>query len=578
MKTPFLAAEAIPYTAYMPFRGFFRRRRRVSTEIQPDEIFIDASNLPSFDTDQFEGRLERPIDQRSYLLLSLVFLLIFLSYAGRAGLLTILRGTAYAELSEKNRLEQSYVFADRGIIEDRNGIKLAYDSHESGDPFARRIYAPYRGLGTVLGYTRAPAKDSTGFYYQDRYIGAEGVEKSFDARLTGVNGEKLSETDALGHIVSESTIAQPKPGETITLSIDAELTQELYNAIAQRAEESGFSSGAGAFMNVETGELIALTSYPTYDPQTMTDKKDQAAIRGYLKDTRMPFLNRATTGLFTPGSIVKPFFAIGALEENIISPTKQIYSSGALIVPNPYDPAHPSVFKDWKAHGWVDMRKAIEESSDEYFYAVGGGTPGQEGLGITRLEKYARLFGFGSPTGIEGFSEKVGTVPNPAWKAQNFPDDPDWRLGNTYHTAIGQYGFQVTPLQALRAVSAIANGGYLVQPTVEAGKKGARQKIDVDPSHVQIVKEGMRLSAQNGTAKALNVNYIEIAAKTGTAEQGVAKDKVNSWVMGFFPYEHPKYAFVILLERGPRANLFGSPGVARLVLDWMWQHDSLYLK
>lgn len=497
---------------------------------------------------------------------------------GRAGLLTLVRGTAYAELSEKNRLEQSYVFADRGILEDRNGNKLAYDSHESGEPFARRIYAPYRGLGTVLGYTRAPAKDSTGFYYQDRYIGAEGVEKAFDARLVGVNGEKLSETDALGTIVAESTIAQPKPGETIRLSIDADLTQELYDAIAQRAQESGFSSGAAAFMDIETGELIALTSYPTYDPQTMTDKKDQAAIRAYLKDPRMPFLNRATTGLFTPGSIVKPFFALGALEENIINPLKSIYSSGQLVVPNPYDPERPSIFKDWKKHGYVDMREAIAVSSDEYFYTIGGGVPGQEGLGISRIEKYAKLFGFGSPTGIEGFSEKAGTVPNPAWKAENFPDDPTWRLGNTYHTAIGQYGFQITPLQALRATAALANGGFLVTPTIEAGKKGAKQKVNVDPAHVRIVAEGMRRSAEHGTAKALNVNYIEIAAKTGTAEQGVAKDRVNSWVIGFFPYERPKYAFVILLERGPSANLFGSPGVARLIFDWMWQHDSPYLK
>lgn len=561
----------------MPFRKLFKRRRRMSAEIAPDEIFLDSSNLPSFDTDQFEGRLEQPLEQRSYALLGILFACVFIGYTARASVLTLVRGQTYAELSEKNRLEQTYVFADRGIIEDRTGIKLAYDSHETGEPFARRIYAPYRGLGTVLGYTRAPAKDSTGFYYQDRYSGAEGVEKSFDVRLSGINGEKLSETDALGKIVSESTIAAPKPGETIHLSIDATLTEEMYNAIAQRAQESGFSSGAGAIMDVETGELIALTSYPTYDSQTMTDKTDQAAIRAYLKDPRMPFLNRATTGLFTPGSIVKPYFALGALMEHIIDPLKNIYSSGQLVVPNPYDPAHPSIFKDWKAHGYVDMREAIAVSSDEYFYTVGGGVPGQEGLGIVRLEKYARLFGFGEPTGIDGFTEKAGTVPNPEWKKANFPDDPTWRLGNTYHTAIGQYGFQITPLQALRAVAALANGGYLVTPTIEKGKEPVRKNLNLDPAQLKIVQEGMHQSSLVGTAKALNVSYMTFGAKTGTAEQGVAKDKVNSWVMGFFPYEKPKYAFVILLERGPRANLFGSPGVARLVFDWMYTNKSPYL-
>ena len=562
----------------MPWRRFFRRRRASYAEIAPDEIFIDSSNLPSFDTDQFEGRIEQPLEQRSYVLLALLFIAIFLGYGFRAGFLTIVQGTAYAELSEKNRLEQTYVFADRGIIEDRNGNKLAYDSHDAGEAFAKRIYASYRGLGTVLGYTRAPAKDSTGFYYQDRYIGAEGVEKSFDVRLTGTNGEKLSETDALGNIVSESAISAPKPGETIRLSIDAELTQELYDAISQRAGESGFSSGAGAIMDVNTGELLALTSYPTYDSQTMTDKTNQAAIRAYLKDPRMPFLNRATSGLFTPGSIVKPYFALAALEEKTISPNKQIQSVGALIVPNPYDKTKPSVFKDWKVHGWVDMREAISVSSDEYFYAVGGGVPGQEGLGIERIEKYARLFGFGSPTGIVGFTEKSGTVPSPAWKKLNFPEDPEWRLGNTYHTVIGQYGFQVTPLQALRAVSAIANGGHLVTPTIEMGKIGPKETLPVSQENLRIVKEGMRQGALTGTAKSLNVSYMQFGGKTGTAEQGVAKDRVNSWVMGFYPYESPKYAFVILLERGPRGNLFGSSGVARIVFDWMYTNNSPYLK
>ncbi len=561
----------------MSWKKVFTRRRFISPEIEPDEIFIDSSNLPSFDTDQFEGRIEQPIAKRSITLLSIFFIALVLGYAWRAGVLQIQHGTAYAELSDKNQLTESYIFADRGILEDRNHTKLAYDSHDAGSAFARRIYAPYEGLGTVLGYSRPPVKDTSGFYYQDRYVGAEGVEKSFDSRLMGENGQKLSETDARGNVVAENTVLDPKHGETITLSVDAELTQELYDAIAERAQQSGFASGAAAVMDVETGELIALTSYPTYDSQVMTDKTNQTAIRGYLADKRLPFLNRATSGLFTPGSIVKPFFATGALTEHVIDPLKQILSTGALIVPNPYDKEHPSVFKDWKAHGWVDMRQAIAESSDEYFYAIGGGVPGQKGLGISGLEKYARMFGFGSPTGIIGFTEKAGTVPNQAWKAANFPDDPDWRLGDTYHTAIGQYGFQVTPLQALRAVSAVANGGTLVTPVIEVGAKGPIQKLPLDDANMEIVREGMRRSAQIGTAAALNVDYIHIAAKTGTAELGAKKDRVNSWVMGFFPYEHPKYAFIVLLESGPRKNLFGSPGVMRLVFDWMHNHDSAYL-
>ena len=430
----------------------------------------------------------------------------------------------------------------------------------------------------MIGYTRAPAKDATGFYYQDRYIGAEGIERAFDERLRGTNGLKLSETDALGNVVSESTIAAPKHGEAIELSIDVVLTQALYDALAHRAVESGFVSGAAAVMDVQTGELIALTSYPAYEPQVMTDKTDQAKIREYLSDPRMPFLNRATTGLFAPGSIIKPYFAFGALAEGTISPEKQIQSTGQLVVPNPYFPDKPSIFRDWKVHGWVDMRHALSVSSDEYFYAVGGGVPGQQGLGVARLEKYARLFGFGSKTGVNVFPEEEGTVPSEAWKKEVFPDDPDWRLGNTYHTSIGQYGFQVTPLQALRAIAAIANGGTLVVPTIEKNAQGATTNIGLQESHVNIIHDGMRLAVTEGTAKALNVQYVTIAAKTGTAEVGVLKDKVNSWVTGFFPYENPKYAFVLMLERGPRANIFGAPGVMLGVFDDMWRKDSPYIK
>lgn len=552
----------------MVWRRLLRRRRR-DVEIHPDEIFIDSSNLPSFDTDQFEGRIERPIARRSLMILYGGFVIVALALLVRVGSLQIVQGTAYAALSEANRLSHEYIFADRGIITDRTGVELAYDSHETGKEFPRRLYADFRGLGQILGYAKAPAKDSSGFYYQDRYVGIEGLEKTFDAKLAGENGLKISETDAKGTIVSESTISQPKHGETIELSIDAALTQEFYDAIAARVEESGFRGGAGALIDLSNGELLALTSYPSYDPQIMTDRSDQSVIKGYLSDKRQPFLNRVTNGLFTPGSIVKPFFAIAALQENIIDPLKQILSTGSLTVPNPYNPDKPSVFNDWKAHGWVDMRHAIAVSSNVYFFEVGGGFEGQQGLGIERLDSYAKLFGLGDPTGLTAFTEAQGTIPSPEWKKEHFPDDP-WRLGDTYNSAIGQYGFQITPLQMLRAVGGIATRGTLLTPTILKGEVGEKiNDLPFSNAEYQIIHEGMRLGAIEGTAKALNVDYVKFAAKTGTAELDSAKKYVNSWVMGFFPYEHPRYAFIILLEHGPYKNLYGSAGVMRTVADWM---------
>lgn len=563
----------------MPNFRIFSRRSRRSSEIQPDEILIDSATVPSFDSDQFEGRIERPISRRSIVLLMGMFGLVACAMIVRTSNLQLIDGTAYASLSEENRLSHVYIFADRGEIVDRNGVELAYDSHETGAEVPRRVYAPYRGIAHIVGYAKAPAKDASGEYYQDRYVGVEGIERALDATLQGTNGLKISETDARGKVISESTIADPKHGEKVSLSIDVRLNQELYDAIASRAEASDFQSGAAAIMDVRTGEMLAFVSYPEYAPQVLADRTDQAKIRAYLADSRMTFLDRVAAGQFTPGSIVKPFFALAALEEGIISPSKQIQSTGAISIPNPYAPDKPTIFRDWKAHGWTDMQKAIAVSSDVYFYAIGGGYGDQPGLGIDKLGEYARMFGFGSETGIGTFTESEGVVPSREWKEKAFPDDPTWRLGNTYHTAIGQYGFQVTPLQVLRAVSALANGGVLLTPTVIAGEQGPRTTLSITPANLEVVEEGMRKAASpGGTAQALSVNYVDIAGKTGTAELGVNKDRVNSWVMGYFPYESPRYAFVMILERGPRANLFGSAGVMREVFDWMHIHTPEYLE
>lgn len=241
-------------------------------------------------------------------------------------------------------------------------------------------------------------------------------------------------------------------------------------------------------------------------------------------------------------------------------------------VPNPYDPSNPSIFTDLKAHGYVNVFKALAYSSNVYFYQVSGGyTPtGQKGIGITKLEEYFKTFGFGDDIDDEFLGGQSGTIPNPKWKAENFDGD-DWRLGDTYFTAIGQYGVQVSPIQIARAVSAIANGGKLIEPTIKLDDSVTILKnIDnIKKENFDIVQRGMRDAVLYGTAKGLNIPGAEIAAKTGTAELGVSKAKVNSSVIGFFPYQDPKYAFVVLMEQGSSTNMIGGVAVMRQVLDWI---------
>lgn len=170
-------------------------------------------------------------------------------------------------------------------------------------------------------------------------------------------------------------------------------------------------------------------------------------------------------------------------------------------------------------------------------------------------------------------------IPTPEWKEKNFPGDP-WRIGNTYHASIGQYGFLVTPLQALRATAAIANNGTLPTPTILVGASPTThsEELPFRKEHLQIAREGMRLAVTEGTAKGLNIPEIPIAAKTGTAELGLTKAYVNSWVVGFFPYEKPRYAFVVLMEKGDVHNTLGGVYVMRQMFEWMYAYARDYVE
>jgi penicillin-binding protein 2 len=562
---------------------FFKKRRSYTdAEIYPDEIFLDARNLPKFDVNQFEGRLEKPIPKSVPFVLGGLFFLFVVVYVSQIWVLQVKRGEAFAERSENNRLRHTSIFSNRGIIYDRNGIELASNVINPNEPdFAERVYAPIKGIAHVVGYLKYPTKDSAGFYYKTEYDGKDGAEKIFNSELSGENGTRIVETNALGQIKSESVVVPSKDGKHINLSIDSGIQNEMYKAIENASEKYGFKGGAGLIMDIYTGELIAITSFPEYNSNIMTNGRDKDTISGYQKNTNNPFLNRAVSGLYTPGSIVKPYVALAALSEKIISPNKKILSTGSISIQNPYNPEQKTVFMDWRPQGWVDMREAIAVSSNVYFYAVGGGFEDQKGLGITNIEKYLKMMGLDEKTNINLLGEVSGTIPNPKWKQKVFNGDA-WRLGDTYHTSIGQYGFQMTPIEAVRSVAAIANNGTLLQPTILMKKPNEpiinSKTVPIKDEYFKIVKEGMRQAVFTVTTGALNLPYVSVAAKTGTAEIGAAKLFVNSWVTGFFPYENPRYAFALIMEKGARTNQLGATYVMRDVFEWMNIYRPEYLQ
>ena len=560
------------------------RRRSYSREIAPDEIFLDSSNLPGHEMNSFEGRVERPVSPRAIFAVSVAFLAIAIIFGGRAFVLQVAQGATYAEISRNNTLESWPLFSARGLIFDRTGRQLAWNeaplSSEIVDgesvatstqsiatttPYALRKYIEDPGFSVLLGFLRYPKADKSGAWWRKEYTGIAGVELQYDEALSGINGSKMLERDAMQTIVQENITTPPESGQPLHLSIDADVQTHLYKVLSEHARGNRFVGGAAAIMDVQTGELLALVSFPEYDNQAFTDG-DSSAIAEASQNKATPMLDRAVSGLYAPGSIVKPIFAAAALNEHIISPDKQIESIGAITIPNPYDPEHPSIFRDWRVHGWVDMRTALAVSSDEYFYTIGGGYGGQQGLGIARIDEYSRRFGLGEKTGIKMPSEQSGTIPTPEWKAKVFgPDDP-WRIGDTYHTAIGQYGFQITPLQAVRFTAAVANGGKLLTPQLIASSTSPTTTVGISDADLQIVREGMRMAVtstrDDATVKSLNIAGIAIAAKTGTAQIGAHNEYMNSWSVGFWPADHPRFAYAVVLERAPAGTASGAaPGM-----------------
>lgn len=567
-----------------------RRTRRTPGLIRdytldPDEVLLDAFNLPSFDTDQFEGRVERSLQKHVPLLVGGAVALIFAVFLVQAWNLQVVRGEALAVLSANNSLDHEILFAKRGVLSDRHGVPLAWNAsalHQDGSvderAYALRRYHEGDGFSHILGFLNYPEQDSDGNWWRSEYIGRAGVEQSFNERLSGENGVRLIEVDALGAVRSANTIDPPENGENITLSIDAAMQQALFAALRDGAHEAGFVAGLGIVMDVHTGELLALTNYPEYTAQAMTDGTDTEAIAAYAADERQPFLNRALLGEYSPGSIVKPYVVAAALNEGLIAPEKEIHSTGEIRIPNPYVPGAFTVFRDWRTHGWVDAREALAVSSNIYFYAISGGFEAQRGLGIGALSEYARRFGLGAPTGISFDAEASGVVPTPEWKARVFGEDDPWSLGNTYHTAIGQFGFLTTPIQAVRYIAAVANGGWLVTPRVYAGGEPHRTRVGVLDAHLAVVREGMQRAAETGTAVAVNVPGMRIAAKTGTAEVGVNNEHMHSWVVGFWPADEPQFAFAALLERAPAETLRGAAPAMRAFFEYLVREQPEYAR
>jgi penicillin-binding protein 2 len=439
---------------------------------------------------------------------------------------------------------------------------------------ARRDYLAGSAFSHVLGYTGKMTTeeleaDAEGIYHLNDVIGKSGLELQYETLLRGTNGVKRIEVNALGKEQKVLAKENPTPGKDLVLSIDRGLQQVLTDALMEQLSKKIGVGGAAVAMNPQNGEILAMTSTPTYDNNEFAKGISSGQYAELVEDPHLPLFMRAVSGAYPSGSIIKPILAAAAMQEGVIRPGQTINSTGGIRIGN-------SFFPDWKpgGHGLTDVRKSIAWSINTFYYYIGGGYQDFKGLGVERIAQYAKLFGLSGRVGIDFPGEVTGLIPTPAWKQETFGEK--WYLGNTYHLSIGQGFLSITPLQAATYTATIANGGTFYQPHLLHATKDAAGQLAEIPlkvvregfikrSYLEEVRAGMRDAVVYGSAKALQSLPVPAAAKTGTAQFG-DKEQTHGWFTAFAPVDQPTIAIVVLVEKGGGGGTVALP-VAKKALE-----------
>lgn len=445
---------------------------------------------------------------------------------------------------------------------------------------------PYGTLGThAIGYIsrinehdlkQLKENSQLSNYKGTEHIGKAGVEQAYEQELHGMTGFQQVEIDADGRAVRVLSSASPTSGNNIVLSMDAKLQE-----IAE--QEFGNRRGALVAIQPQTGEVLAMTSMPSFDANLFVDGIDFDNWNLLNNSPDKPLINRALKGIYPPGSTFKPFVALAGLESGKRQPPFTISDPGYFTLPN-----SRHRYRDWKpsGHGAVDIRKAITVSCDTFFYGLA------MELGIERLTDFVRHFGFGEKTNIDIQGELSGLLPTPAWKKKRYKQP--WYMGETVIVGIGQGYTLVTPMQLAHATAMLANHGKAIRPHLVNAIVNAKtnhvkvlphevaDQLHLNQDNLDTVKLGMMdVTQPGGTAAAIGVNagYL-IAAKTGTAQVvGIKQnEKYNekliaerhrdhAWFIAYAPAEDPKIAVAVIVENGSHGGSTAGP-IARKVMDY----------
>lgn len=426
-------------------------------------------------------------------------------------------------------------------------------------------------LGTVgaIWQEEWRSDESTGYvgyadkgYSMNDLVGKDGVEKAFEEYLHGKDGKRLITTDENGKITGELYTREPQPGGTVALTIDIDLQQVVEDTLAETIQgmidkDSNERGGAAVVIEVGTGEILACASYPTYDLETFNQDYEEL-----LADERLPMFNRATQGVYAPGSTFKLCTSVAALEEGIITPSTIIEDKGIYTY---YRDPQPMCWI-WRqahtTHGRINVSQAIVDSCNYFFYEVGRLT------GIAKLDEYASAFGLGQSTGIET-GDVSGALASPEWAESH---DREWTDGQTITAAIGQSYNLFTPIQLANYVATLVSGGehyeahllknvksYDNSRIVDVYGKGPLNDLNISDSTMAAVTKGMHDLTHDSLAGAFSRCVVEAGAKTGSAQVGT--DIANGTFVAYAPYDDPEIAIAIVVEKGGSGSLLANAAV-----------------
>lgn len=443
----------------------------------------------------------------------------------------------------------------------------------------------------VLGYVAAVSeKDQTGdplLELPGFRIGKTGVEKIHDLRLRGKAGNSQLEVNALGRVIRELSRQEGQPGDDVGLTIDLGLQKFAVERLMDKR------SAAAVVMDVNTGAVLAMASIPGYDPNVFNIGLSHSEWRSIVRDPHTPLTNKAIAGHYSPGSTFKMMVALAALERRVISPETTVFCRGYVVLGN-------ARFHCWKkhGHGWLDMKGAIEQSCDSYFYEI------SKRARIDNIAKMAKRFGLGQPTGIDLPGEKSGLIPTRAWKKRAV--GVAWQVGETLVAGIGQGFVLTTPLQLAVMTARIASGRqikpHLVRSIISGGvaKSISVEKappLEISGDALRLVKEGMDavLNAPRGTARFSRIKKkgLEMAGKTGTSQvkriskyerdTRVLKNKERPWkdrdhalFVGYAPVKRPRYAIAVVVEHGGGGSAVAAPIARDIMLEALRRDPSGY--